>query len=463
PLLGVPISVKDCFGIKGYENTIGLAKFKGVINKETHALIRLLENSGAIPFCTTHVCQFMGTFGSSNTHGDTLNPYNLKYTSGGSSSGEGALIGSDGSILGVGGDIGGSIRVPSAFCGIYGLKPTPKRLIEVGERTVTQGQESVQATTGPMASHVEDLDLMIRSVLNQKPWEVSHWVVPIPYREATLPKRLRIGYYLDDGIYPVTPACERAVMMTVEALKAAGHDVFPYHEPALREAVPLFGKFATVDKSKPKFEVLKSHERFTLEQLKMTVFHRLPVWMTWLVTAVIGRVFGEKEFASIVWDSRTADTNTIFKLNNQRDNLEKKHFDAWNDAADENSTPMDFVICPITPLPPFKNGNAVEVKLLFGSNFLYNLLGNTTGVIPVSRVNREIDGIKDLSSWLKSKVSKDYNGKFFSHKLAYSQYDADEMHGLPLAVQVVGRRFEEEKVAKGMELIDKILKEHDQP
>jgi amidase len=463
PLLGVPISVKDCFGIKGYESTIGLAKFRGIINEKTHPLVDALEKSGAIPFCTTHVCQMMATLGSTNSHGATFSPYSPKYTAGGSSSGEGALIGSDGSILGVGGDVGGSIRIPSAFCGIYGLKPTPKRLNEIGDRELKLGQETVVATVGPMASHVQDLDLMIKAALNKRPWEISHSVVPIPYREVTLPKKLRIGYYLDDGIFPATPAVERAVMMTVEALKAAGHDVFPYHESTLRGSSALYIKIDNLDKSKPKFDMLQSNDKMTVEVNKITSLHKFPKWVVWLYSLIFERYLGEKESANVIWDVVSGDTNTVFEINYQRENLEKRHFEAWNNAMDESGTPMDFVICPISVLPSFKHNTFVDIAMLYGSSFLYNMLGNTTGVIPVSRVSREIDGIEDLDAWLKSKVSKDYDGKFYIHKSSYSQYNADEMHGLPVAIQVVGRKFEEEKVAKGMELIDKILKEYDQP
>ncbi|KXN67641.1 amidase signature enzyme [Conidiobolus coronatus NRRL 28638] len=463
PLLGIPISVKDCFSIKGYESTMGLAKFKGIINEKTHPLIDALEKSGAIPFCTTHVSQFMATLSSTNSHGTTFNPYSYNYTAGGSSSGEGALIGSNGSILGVGGDVGGSIRIPSAFCGIYGLKPTPKRLNEIGDRELKLGQESVVATIGPMASHVQDLDLMIRAALNKRPWEISHSVVPIPYREVTLPKKLRIGYYLDDEIYPATPAVERAVMMTVEALKAAGHDVFPYQEPALRGSSALYIKIDNLDKSQPKFEMLQSSDKMTIEMNKLSTLHKLPKWAVWLYTLVFDRYLGEKELANAMWEAATGDTNTVFEINHQKENLEKRHFEAWNNAVDESGIPMDFVICPISVLPSFKHNTFIDLAMLYGSSFLYNILGNTTGIIPVSRVNRKIDGIEDLDAWLKSKVSKDYNGKFYTHKNAYSQYNASKMHGLPVAIQVVGRKFEEEKVAKGMELIDKILKEYDQP
>ncbi|KXN66142.1 amidase signature enzyme [Conidiobolus coronatus NRRL 28638] len=314
-----------------------------------------------------------------------------------------------------------------------------------------------------MASHVEDLDLMIKTVLNSKPWEVESEVVPIPYREVTLPKKLRIGYYLDDGKFPITPACERAVMMAVEALKAAGHDVFPYHEPSLRGASNLYNKLFGLDKSVPKHQALMSHEKMTVENKGYALTHSLPKWATWIFCKVLSVILGEKEYSEVVWDFNTADTNTMFKLVAEREEREKKSFEAWNNAVDENGAPMDFVICPISPLPSFEHNTFIFLPQLYGSSFLYNLIGNTTGIIPVSRVNREIDGIEDLDAWLKSKVSKDYSEKFYIHKITYNQYNADEMHGLPVAIQVVGRKFEEEKVAKGMELIDKILKEYDQP
>ncbi|KXN66140.1 amidase signature enzyme [Conidiobolus coronatus NRRL 28638] len=463
PLLGVPISIKDSYGIKGYENTVGLNMFKGKINEKTHLLIDILVRSGAIPFCSTRVCQFMGSIGSTNSHGATLNPYSKIFTSGGSSSGEGSLIGSNGSILGIGTDFGGSIRVPAGYCGIYGLKTTSRRFVEYGTRGQTKGFESILSCSGPIAYHVKDIDLTLRAVLNNEPWKTYHSVVPLPYREVTLPKKLRVGYYLSDGKFPASPACKRAVMMAVEALKASGHEVFPYEEPTLWKATPLYIKFNGLNKSRPKFEALRYKDKLTPDQFQVTLAHRLPKWVTWIISSILKYVLNEREFGDVLWSLVSSDIHSQFELNNERTELEEEHFEAWNNTTDENGNPMDFVICPLTPLPSFKNGKFLDHTFSLGTSFLYNMTGNTVGVIPVTRVDKETDKIDNLELWLKENISPYYKDGLLRQRKIYSQYNVEEMEGLPVSIQIVGRRYEEEKVAKGMELIDRILKGYDQP
>lgn len=96
-------------------------------------VVALLKTAGAIPIVKTNVPQTMFSFECCNpVFGRTVNPYNGAFTSGGSSGGEGALLSMDGSALGLGSDVGGSLRIPAAFCGIYSLKPSPLRVSSVG-------------------------------------------------------------------------------------------------------------------------------------------------------------------------------------------------------------------------------------------------------------------------------------------------------------------------------------------
>ena len=127
PLHGVPVSIKDQFGIKGYDSAIGCAKY---INKpfiDDCNLVKSLRAAGAIPFVKTTVPQTMLSFETTSPiHGVTRNPRDLTRSPGGSSGGEAALIAGGGSLLGFGTrtDLGGSIRIPAASCGIYAFKPT---------------------------------------------------------------------------------------------------------------------------------------------------------------------------------------------------------------------------------------------------------------------------------------------------------------------------------------------------
>merc|ERR1719481_2161904 len=118
-----------------YDCTIGLAQYIGKPAQEDCSFVRALKDLHAIPFCLTNIPQTMVSYSCSNpVYGNTRNPHDLTRTPGGSSGGEAALIAAGASILGLGSDIGGSLRIPSHFSGVCGLKPTTGRIIESGRR-----------------------------------------------------------------------------------------------------------------------------------------------------------------------------------------------------------------------------------------------------------------------------------------------------------------------------------------
>lgn len=102
--------------------------------------------------------------------------------------------------LGIGTDIGGSIRAPAAFCGAYGFRPTARRNPGTGLKVPAYGNESILGVVGPMSSScIEDLELFQRVVLDQKPWEVEMGLVPVPWREVAATREFTIGIMWEDG------------------------------------------------------------------------------------------------------------------------------------------------------------------------------------------------------------------------------------------------------------------------
>lgn len=128
-----------------------------------------------------------------NIWGYTPNPYNSAYGAGGSSGGEGALIAMHGSPLGVGTDIGGSIRIPSAVNGIFGLKPSFGRFSMAGGRPSLAGQEAIKAVVGPMSPDLAGIELWTKTILASKPWERDPAVYNLPWREVNVPEKLCFG------------------------------------------------------------------------------------------------------------------------------------------------------------------------------------------------------------------------------------------------------------------------------
>ena len=176
-------------------------------------------------------------------------------TPGGSSGGESALICERGSPLGVGTDIGGSVRGPAHFTGICSLKPTDRRITKAGNRSSVPGQEAVPGVTGPMAPDVDSLALFMKSICVDRMYELDHSLVPLPFNDQEYQKqdKLRVGYYTSyhdvEGL-EATPTCQRAVLEAVEALRRAGHEVVEWVPPHSFDAHKLFLSLVVADSAR---------------------------------------------------------------------------------------------------------------------------------------------------------------------------------------------------------------------
>lgn len=168
PLFGVPFSVKEMIAMTGARRTGGNIHYKNKISQKNSTLVQRLLDAGGIPLATSNVPELGFWFECSNSiYGRTNNPYDLDRTCGGSSGGEGALIGAGASPFGLGSDIGGSIRIPANFCGIFGHKPTAKSFPMTGHFPFNDEdfarltkQSYTHTTTGPMTRKAEDLEFL---------------------------------------------------------------------------------------------------------------------------------------------------------------------------------------------------------------------------------------------------------------------------------------------------------------
>uniref|UniRef100_K7E4G9 Fatty-acid amide hydrolase 1 n=1 Tax=Monodelphis domestica TaxID=13616 RepID=K7E4G9_MONDO len=230
-LYGVPVSLKDPYDYKGHDSTCGMAYFLGKPAEEDGVIVKVLKSQGAVPFVKTNIPQTLLSFDCSNPiFGQTVHPQNSKKTPGGSTGGEGALLASGGSIMGMGTDTGGSIRIPSAFCGIYGIKFTGYRISYNGVNSSIKGKKTVTTMAGPMAQDVDSLVLISQVLLSDYMYKLDPTVPPMPFRKevysSTQP--LRIGYVETDGYTQPSPSMIRAVREVSEKLQAAGHEVIPF-------------------------------------------------------------------------------------------------------------------------------------------------------------------------------------------------------------------------------------------
>jgi amidase len=244
-LEGVPVSIKDTI------ETAGIRTVSGTRLRENHVpavdapVVARLKRAGALVVGKTNVPECAMDLRSENpVFGRTSNPFNLTRVPGGSSGGEAASIASGCSAAGVGSDMGGSIRVPAHFCGIAGLKPTPGRVPGSGHFPgAAFGPFALGTSLGPMARRVEDLGLLLGVLAGFDPADPMSAPFGLrDYRKEKL-QGLRVMFYTDDGVSPVTTATKEAVRRAAAALAAAGAEVVEQRPKGIERSHDLWNRF----------------------------------------------------------------------------------------------------------------------------------------------------------------------------------------------------------------------------
>ncbi len=234
PLHGVPYTLKDCVETAGLRITLGSRLFEDTTSQIDATVYTRLKQAGGILLGKTNMPEFALWWETDNlVFGRTHNPWDLNRTPGGSSGGEAAAIATGLSPLGVGTDLGGSIRQPASFCGIAGLKPTLGRVPYTG----VQPQVLLRAMhVGPMARNVKDIALAMSVMAGPDGVDIYAPPVPVPdYMDMDPPlPRLKVGWSPTCGI-PVVPEVADAVAKAAQAFSELGLDVEQTEIPSLVE------------------------------------------------------------------------------------------------------------------------------------------------------------------------------------------------------------------------------------
>ncbi|EPE08416.1 general amidase [Ophiostoma piceae UAMH 11346] len=228
PLHGLPFSIKEHMPINGHYSLTGFLATRTKDTKDA-MVVGILRRLGAVFYCKTAQPQSIMHLESVNPQGRVLNPFNIGLTSGGSTGGEGALIALKGSVLGLGTDIGGSIRCPAGFCGIYGFKPTTLTTPQIGlSNGGSLAEINIRVSAGPMATSLRSLDFFMKTVLAEKPHLIDPQLTPVPWTglATKLSAPLKIGFMMNDGHIQPQPPITRTLKWAREKLAAAGADKF---------------------------------------------------------------------------------------------------------------------------------------------------------------------------------------------------------------------------------------------
>lgn len=240
PLHGVPITIKDSFDTAGMISTAGTLGRKAFVPARDATAVARLRNAGAIVLGKTNCSELTLSYETDNlVYGRTSNPYDLNRTSGGSSGGAAALLAASGSPLDLGSDTGGSIRIPSHFCGTAGLKPTSGRVPRTGHIISAEGVFQFFTQVGPMARYVEDLTLVL-PILAGPDWRDPFIVsAPIGRYAAVDFHSLRVAVHTDNGIYSPTKDTVRVVTDAAIALRKSGCSVVERRPEELSQVYAL--------------------------------------------------------------------------------------------------------------------------------------------------------------------------------------------------------------------------------
>ncbi|XP_029639293.1 fatty acid amide hydrolase 1 isoform X1 [Octopus sinensis] len=433
PLHGIPISLKETIFHKGLRMTWGLgSSLLYPPATEDSNLVKCLKELGAIPFVTTNVPQAMLTIAcDNNIYGQTLNPHKADRCPGGSSGGEAALIGFGGSILGIGTDLGGSIRAPAHFCGVFGFKTTVNRFGTGSTCNAFKDQILIENSIGPMSQTADGLVITAKALFSPEVFEMDHKIIPVEFQNHLFEdtRKLRIGYYVTDNVVHATPACQRAVLLAKKALEARGHTVVEFTPPRILDALCIT------------MHILWSDGHV----LRRIIKHEKPCKEMFLARTCEGfnRILSLFAYPFDKTSSRLI--RTMDGLQNYRDiynlvNEKEKYNEEFANAMQKDN--LDALICPVMASPSF---------LLSCPNFgrfpsyplLYNLLNYPVVSMPITKVSEE-------------DVNEKYNARTLPEFCLKGSIPGSV--GLPVNIQVVAPIYKDELVLRVVKEIDSELK-----
>jgi amidase len=225
----------------------------------------------------------MAADSDNNVFGRTLNPNKLSLTAGGSTGGEAALLRMRGSILGVGTDIAGSIRIPALCNGILGFKPTSGRIPFGGK--VPPGRlgspSSIVPVIGPEGHSIRDMELFMKTVIDTEPWEVDEGTIAVPWRRVTPNSRpLRFGLIRADPKFPLHPPIQRTMHTAATALKTAGYSITLLDDqiPSIYTTAVLAWKFFLLDPKKTPIDHINASGEPWVPAIASCSFPELAGW-----------------------------------------------------------------------------------------------------------------------------------------------------------------------------------------
>ncbi|KAF5552223.1 general amidase [Fusarium napiforme] len=306
------------------------------------------------------------------------------------------------SIIGWGTEVGDSIRIPCHMNGLWGLKPSSGRLSYRGVEVTLDGQQHIPSAVGPMARSLSCLKLVTKLAIEAEPWAMDPQLPPVSWRDgifqAMSTRPLVIGAMLDDGMVKIHPPIERVFRDLITKLEAAGHEDGYYSADGgedIRSSVSAGGE-----------PFIPQIQAFVNRGKPISVFE-------------------------------------YWQLNKRKIAIQEAYYDMWDNKRSPTGRPVDVLLVPTMPHTAVPHGSCRWM----GYTKIFNLLDYTALTFPGGKASKDGD-----------------DGGFWEHvprnKIdAWDQrlYDPMAMEGRHVGLQIVGRRFEEEKVLGAAQQIDSLL------
>ena len=438
-LEGLPISVKDQYQQSGCTSSCGVVSLATEDKRYTTdgILIQLIREQGGIPFVRSNVPQLLMFCETDNAiYGEGKNPYNELRTCGGSSGGEAALLSSNASPLGIGSDIGGSLRIPAHSSGIIGYKCTPERGSIVGlniaRHQPVDGMQYIKNCTGPMGRSVDDCILILKTWWCDKLYKADPWCAPLPFNDSVYhsTNKLRIGYYIDDGYCKTSKPVARAINETVDILRSHGHTLIEFQPLYSKQLMLAYSSLFLGDGGDDFFGALlgeSPNQRYTLQ----VVIKSLPTFIKPLIRQLL-RLAGQHRLAELAGAAERHTVNGYWKVQSSTTQYVQKYLQRINELE------LDAWICPVTCFPATIQKTSGDV-IPGISTLQQNLLKVPGGSIPVTVVQKgETDYTDQYNDMITKKI----------------QEICSNSEGLPIGVQVCSLPYHDETVLRVMKEIE---------
>ncbi|MBX3129398.1 MAG: amidase [Polyangiaceae bacterium] len=429
PLLGLPLSIKENLEVRGTRVTLGFLSRRDERVERDAVVVSVARDAGAVILGKTNVPQSLLSAETTNyVYGTTNNPWALERAPGGSSGGESAAIASGSSALGIGTDIGGSLRIPASFTGVAALKATEHRWSNIGSRAVIAGQETIRSQVGPIARTARDVALLFRGLPPASHANYDPFVPPLPVPDPATVEldKLRVGFYEGNGVLTPAESVRRAVREAAEHLSRAGAELVEVEPRNVRRVTWLFYAVASADGGKLIREAARGEE-VIVPLRKLHQIARLPNAARRTLVALL-RGLGEGRTADMLDAVGEKSVETLWALTRERAELRRVELQDWTEQR------LDLVLCPAFATAAPQHGASADFTLGAQYSMRYNVLNFPAGVVPVTRVRDHETERSELRDRLDRSARDIQRGSV----------------GLPVGVQIVGRPFHEHQVLAAM-------------